>query len=162
MDITTKCYQVKDKEVKAQTSGGVVYLPQSWTGKKVRVLLLEPINEWLLRVTCSSEMDRWTKIICSQSVQLYRTMLKQKEIAPDHDELERALNNTKLSPLKKKIVREMVMKYDSALDVLSQWDFDITLFLTIQYLTFSSSILYFANSSTNFADSVSDAVRDRF
>lgn len=47
-------------------------------------------------------------------------MLKQKEIAPDHDELERALNNTKLSPLKKKIVRETVMKYDSALDVLSQ------------------------------------------
>ena len=39
------CYDVKNKEVKAQTTGGVVYLPASWIGKKVRVLLLEPLEE---------------------------------------------------------------------------------------------------------------------
>lgn len=44
MEISTKCYQVKDKEVRAQTKGGVIYLPESWVGKRVRVLLLDPIE----------------------------------------------------------------------------------------------------------------------
>jgi len=45
VNITAKCYDMKNKEVKAQTTGGVVYLPASWIGKKVRVLLLEPLEE---------------------------------------------------------------------------------------------------------------------
>lgn len=45
MKIETTCYQVKDKTVRSQTSGGVIYVPQSWAGKKVRVCLLEPIEE---------------------------------------------------------------------------------------------------------------------
>jgi len=45
MDVTTSCYAVKDKEVKAQTLGGVVYLPKIWIGKKVRVLALEPLED---------------------------------------------------------------------------------------------------------------------
>lgn len=45
MKVETDCFQVMDKEVKAQTSAGVVYVPKAWVGKRVRVLLLEPIEE---------------------------------------------------------------------------------------------------------------------
>lgn len=45
MEIKVECYQVIDKEVKAQTNAGVIYAPKDWIGKKVRVLLLEPLEE---------------------------------------------------------------------------------------------------------------------
>lgn len=45
MEIKTECVQSIDKEVKAQTNAGVVYLPKAWIGKKVRVLLLEELEE---------------------------------------------------------------------------------------------------------------------
>lgn len=44
MKVETDCYQTIDKEVKAQTSAGVIYVPKAWVGKKVRVLLLEPVE----------------------------------------------------------------------------------------------------------------------
>jgi putative transposon-encoded protein len=45
MEVKAECYQTLDKEVSAQTSAGVIYVPKNWIGKKVRVLLLEPIEE---------------------------------------------------------------------------------------------------------------------
>ena len=44
MKIEVECYQVIDKEIKAQTNAGVIYVPKNWIGKKVRVLLLEPLE----------------------------------------------------------------------------------------------------------------------
>jgi putative transposon-encoded protein len=44
MKVETDCYQTIDKEVKAQTSAGVIYVPKAWVGKKVRVLLLDPVE----------------------------------------------------------------------------------------------------------------------
>lgn len=45
MKVEVDCYQVIDKDVKSQTSAGVIYVPKSWVGKNVRVLLLEPLED---------------------------------------------------------------------------------------------------------------------
>ena len=45
MKVETECYQMLDKEAKVQSNSGAVYVPKSWIGKKVRVLLLEPIQD---------------------------------------------------------------------------------------------------------------------
>ncbi|PWR73375.1 DUF2080 family transposase-associated protein [Methanospirillum stamsii] len=45
MAITIDCYQTVDKEVKKQGNSGAIYVPKEWTGKKVRVLLLEPLED---------------------------------------------------------------------------------------------------------------------
>lgn len=41
MKIEVNCEKVVDKEVKAQTHSGVIYLPCSWIGSKVKVLMIE-------------------------------------------------------------------------------------------------------------------------
>lgn len=45
MEVKANCFQVIDKEVKAQSNSGAIYVPKAWIGKKVRVLLLEPLEE---------------------------------------------------------------------------------------------------------------------
>ena len=45
MNVTTECYQTIEKDVKNQGNSGAVYVPKSWSGKKVLVLLLEPLEE---------------------------------------------------------------------------------------------------------------------
>jgi len=44
MEVKTECYQVVDKEVKVQSNSGAVYVPKGWIGKRVRVLLLDPLE----------------------------------------------------------------------------------------------------------------------
>lgn len=44
MEITTKSYAVKDVTVKPAGNSGRVYVPKSWIHKKVRVILIEPIE----------------------------------------------------------------------------------------------------------------------
>lgn len=44
MDVTTTCHQVLDKIVKIQGSSGAIYVPKAWEGKRVRVLLLDPLE----------------------------------------------------------------------------------------------------------------------
>jgi len=44
--MTIDFYGIVDhKEVKNGVSSGRIFVPKSWIGKKVTVLLLEPINE---------------------------------------------------------------------------------------------------------------------
>ncbi len=45
MTITVEGYQVIEKEVKDARNSGRVYLPKSWIGKKVKVVLLEPVEK---------------------------------------------------------------------------------------------------------------------
>lgn len=45
MNIQTQAYEVLERVVKARGTSGGVYLPVSWTGKRVKVLLLDPIEE---------------------------------------------------------------------------------------------------------------------
>lgn len=45
MDVTTTCHQVFDKVVKKQGTSGAIYVPIAWEGKKVRVMLLESLEE---------------------------------------------------------------------------------------------------------------------
>lgn len=45
MEIKTEAYQVIEKLVKSAGHSGRVYVPKSWTGKRVKVLLLEPADE---------------------------------------------------------------------------------------------------------------------
>jgi putative transposon-encoded protein len=45
MNIETQAYEVLERVVKARGTSGGVYLPVSWTGKRVKVLLLDPIEE---------------------------------------------------------------------------------------------------------------------
>jgi len=44
MEVTTQCYQTLDKIVKSQGNSGAIYVPKSWTGKHVRVLLLDAVD----------------------------------------------------------------------------------------------------------------------
>ena len=45
MKVEQECYHAIYKVVKTQTSSGVVYVPKSWIGKNVRILLLDPLEE---------------------------------------------------------------------------------------------------------------------
>ena len=44
IEVKAKAFQVIDRTVKSSGNSGRVYLPKAWVGKKVKVLLLEPIN----------------------------------------------------------------------------------------------------------------------
>jgi putative transposon-encoded protein len=44
MNIQTQAYEVIERIVKARGTSGGVYLPVSWTGKRVKVLLLDPVE----------------------------------------------------------------------------------------------------------------------
>ena len=44
-EITIKRYSMVDRDVKSGQTTGRVFVPKEWIGKKVRVLLLEPIQD---------------------------------------------------------------------------------------------------------------------
>jgi putative transposon-encoded protein len=44
MTIQTQAFEVLERVVKARGTSGGVYLPISWTGKRVKVLLLDPVE----------------------------------------------------------------------------------------------------------------------
>ena len=44
-EITIKGYSMVDRDVKSGQTTGRVFVPKEWIGKKVRVLLLEPIQD---------------------------------------------------------------------------------------------------------------------
>jgi len=37
-------YEVVERTVKSRGKAGQVYLPKEWTGKRVRILLLDPLD----------------------------------------------------------------------------------------------------------------------
>ena len=43
--VTFKAYEMIEKEVKKGGSSGQIYLPKEWVGKKVKVCLIEPVND---------------------------------------------------------------------------------------------------------------------
>ena len=45
MRVTVDAYQVLEKTVKASGNSGRVYVPKEWVNKKVKVMLLEPLND---------------------------------------------------------------------------------------------------------------------
>jgi len=52
---------------------------------------------------------------------VYRTMLKHKESPPpDREKAERVLDETGFSPEMRAIVKNTLVRYDRALDILSQ------------------------------------------
>jgi putative transposon-encoded protein len=44
MTVQTQAYEVLERIVKARGTSGGVYLPVSWTGKRVKILLLDPVE----------------------------------------------------------------------------------------------------------------------
>lgn len=44
MTITIKGYKADEMMVKPSGTSGRVYVPKSWVGKKVKVILLEPLE----------------------------------------------------------------------------------------------------------------------
>jgi putative transposon-encoded protein len=45
MEIKINAYQIIEKVVKQSGNSGRVYVPIEWIGKKVKVVLIEPLNE---------------------------------------------------------------------------------------------------------------------
>ena len=45
MRIDIEAYQVIEKTVKPSGNSGRVYVPNEWIGKRVKILLLEPLDE---------------------------------------------------------------------------------------------------------------------
>lgn len=47
MEINLSAYAVVDKEVKLNSNGKIayVYLPKAWAGKRVRICLMDEVNE---------------------------------------------------------------------------------------------------------------------
>lgn len=43
--VTYDCYESIEKEVRNGGNSGRVFVPKSWAGRKVRILLMEPIEE---------------------------------------------------------------------------------------------------------------------
>ncbi len=43
--VTYDCYETIEKEVRNGGNSGRVFVPKSWAGHRVRMLLLEPIEE---------------------------------------------------------------------------------------------------------------------
>lgn len=44
MRVTVAAYEVIEKTVKASGNSGRVYVPKEWVGRKVKVMLLEPLS----------------------------------------------------------------------------------------------------------------------
>lgn len=44
IQVINECYDSRTTEVKNGGNSGRIFVPKSWTGKKVMVLLLEPIE----------------------------------------------------------------------------------------------------------------------
>ena len=44
MMVQSQAYEVIERVVKARGSSGGIYLPKPWTGKRVKVLLLDPVD----------------------------------------------------------------------------------------------------------------------
>lgn len=44
MEITTSAYEVIEKTVKSSGNSGRIYVPKEWIGKRVKILLIEPID----------------------------------------------------------------------------------------------------------------------
>lgn len=44
MTVQSQAFEVLERTVKARGSSGGIYLPKSWTGKRVKVLLLDPVE----------------------------------------------------------------------------------------------------------------------
>lgn len=45
MEIKIEAYQAFEKIVKSAGNSGRIYVPKNWVGKRVKVLLLEPVDE---------------------------------------------------------------------------------------------------------------------
>ena len=45
MKVEVEAYQVIEKVVKASGNSGRVYVPVDWVGKRVKILLVEPLKE---------------------------------------------------------------------------------------------------------------------
>jgi putative transposon-encoded protein len=45
IEVRAKAFEAIDRVVTSSGNSGRVYLPKKWVGKKVKVLLLEPINK---------------------------------------------------------------------------------------------------------------------
>ena len=45
MKVEVRAYQVIEKTVKASGSSGRVYVPTEWIGKRVKILLIDPLEE---------------------------------------------------------------------------------------------------------------------
>jgi putative transposon-encoded protein len=45
MKVEVRAYQVIEKIVKASGSSGRVYVPPEWVGKRVKILLMEPLEQ---------------------------------------------------------------------------------------------------------------------
>jgi putative transposon-encoded protein len=45
MRVEVRAYQVIEKIVKASGTSGRVYVPPEWIGKRVKILLLEPLEQ---------------------------------------------------------------------------------------------------------------------
>ena len=43
--VTYDCYETIEKAVRNGGNSGRVFVPKSWAGRKVRILLMEPIEE---------------------------------------------------------------------------------------------------------------------
>lgn len=41
MEVTLKAYEVIERQVKVMGNSGGIYVPKTWLGKKVKVLLIE-------------------------------------------------------------------------------------------------------------------------
>lgn len=45
MEIKLEAYEVLEKVAKASGNSGRVYVPINWVGKRVKILLIEPLDE---------------------------------------------------------------------------------------------------------------------
>lgn len=45
LEVTTKCYAIIDRVAGPAGNSARVHIPKAWVGKKVRVLLLDPLEE---------------------------------------------------------------------------------------------------------------------
>lgn len=43
--ISIEGYEILEKEVKETGNSGRVYVPKAWIGKKVKIILIEPLDE---------------------------------------------------------------------------------------------------------------------
>jgi putative transposon-encoded protein len=45
IEVKLEAYQVIEKKVKSSGNSGRVYVPKEWVGRRVKVLLLDPLDE---------------------------------------------------------------------------------------------------------------------
>jgi len=107
MNITTEAFAVIDKKAKAQGNGACVLVPKEWTGKTVRIILIEKNGEIAMPLPNSSPLKKelWNTYIKNAIKEMESVSQRASDYAEE-------LKNTDLDVDQKALIKNFSREFD--------------------------------------------------